>query len=80
VDVAWRQERPQFEVAIQQLADTELTAATQGCSAGVMPRVRKAVEDAVEASLLGADPQTALSEAGDSLQGELDDYNASVDG
>ena len=45
-----------------------------------MPQARKAGEDALEASLLSADPQTALSEAGDSLQGELDDYNASVDG
>jgi sn-glycerol 3-phosphate transport system substrate-binding protein len=78
-DVAWRQERPQFDVAIQQLADTELTPATQGCSAGVMPQARKAVEDALEQSLLGADPQTALTEAAESLQGELEDYNASVE-
>jgi sn-glycerol 3-phosphate transport system substrate-binding protein len=78
-DVAWRAERPQFDVAIQQLADTELTPATQGCSAGVMPQARKAVEDALEQALLGADPQTALTEAAESLQGELDDYNASVE-
>ncbi len=78
-DVAWREQYPQFDVAVQQLADTELTPATQGCSAGVMPQARKAVEDALEKALLGEDPQSALTAAVESLQSELDDYNSSVE-
>lgn len=77
-DVEWREEHPQFDVAVQQLDDTELTTATQGCSAGVMPQARKGVEDALEAILLGGDAQEELSEAAEELQDELDNYNESV--
>ena len=79
-DVAWREEHPQFDVAVQQLADTELSAPTQGCSAGVMPQARKAVEDALEAIILGGDAQTEMTSAAESLQAQVDEYNQSVGG
>lgn len=77
-DVEWREEHPQFDVAVQQLQDTELSTATQGCSAGVMPQARKAVEDALEAILQGGDPQEELTKATERLQPELEDYNSAV--
>lgn len=77
-DVEWREEYPQFDVAVQQLNDTKLSVPTQGCSAGVMPQARKAVEDAIEAVLQGGDAQEELTQATEDLQRELDDYNESV--
>lgn len=78
-DVQWREEFPQFDVAVQQLNDTELSVPTQGCAAGVMPQARKAVEDALEAIVQGGDAQEELTKATESLQGQLDDYNSSVE-
>ena len=78
-DTKWREQYPQFDVAVSQLENTKLTAATQGCSAGVMPQARKAVEAAVEKVFQGTDPQTALSDQAKALQTELDDYNSSVE-
>ncbi|MBP3043753.1 ABC transporter substrate-binding protein [Arthrobacter jiangjiafuii] len=77
-DVAWREQYPQFDVAVQQLADTKLTPATQGCSAGPMPQARKAAEDALEGALLGGDSETELTEAVTELKREIDSYNGSV--
>ncbi|MBW3093599.1 ABC transporter substrate-binding protein [Bifidobacterium sp. 82T10] len=77
-DKQWREQYPQFDVAVKQLADTKLTSATQGCSAGVMPQARKAVETAVEKVFEGADPKTALSDQVKAMQTTLDDYNNSV--
>ncbi len=77
-DVEWREEFPQFDVAVQQLEDTELSTPTQGCAAGVMPQARKGVEDALEAILQGGDAQEELTEAAEKLQDQLDDYNESV--
>ncbi len=69
-DVKWREEFPQFDVAVQQLEDT----------AGVMPQARQAVEGALEAVLQGGDAQAELTKAADGLQQQLGEYNASVDG
>lgn len=77
-DVAWREQYPQFDVAVQQLAATKLTSATQGCSAGSMPQARKAAEDALEGALLGGDTQTELAEAVTELQREVENYNTSM--
>lgn len=79
-DVAWRAQHPQFDVAVRQLADTKLSPATQGCSAGIMPQARKAVEDGLEKALLGADAQASLSGAVAVLKPQLTDYNTSVGG
>ncbi|MFZ5870085.1 MAG: ABC transporter substrate-binding protein [Actinomycetota bacterium] len=77
-DVQWREQYPQFDVAVQQLQDTELTTATQGCLLGVMPQARKAAEDGLEKAILGADPQQAMSEAADGLLEQIESYNAST--
>ena len=77
-DVTWRTQHPQFDVAVRQLADTKLSPATQGCSAGVMPQARKAVEDGLEKALLGADARTSLRDAATSLEPQLTEYNTSV--
>ncbi|MFC7861396.1 ABC transporter substrate-binding protein [Arthrobacter koreensis] len=77
-DVAWREQYPQFDVAVQQLEGTELTAATQGCAAGSMPQARKAAEDALEGALLGGDSKTELTKSVDALKTEIENYNNSV--
>ena len=77
-DVKWREEFPQFDVAVQQLEDTELSTPTQGCAAGVMPQARQAVEGALEAIIQGGDAQTELTKAADGLQQQLEEYNSSV--
>lgn len=78
VDVAWRKKYPQFDIAVQQLADTKLTLATQGCSAGSMPQARKAAEDALEGAILGGDSQKELSDAVEKLSMQIENYNNSV--
>ena len=78
-DVEWREQYPQFDVAVQQLQDTELNTATQGCALGVMPQARKASEDGLEKAVLGDDAQTAMTEAADGLAGQIEEYNSSTD-
>ena len=63
VDVAWRKQFPQFDVAVKQLQNTPVTKATQGCLLGVMPQARKASEDGLEKALNGTDPKQAMTEA-----------------
>ncbi|MGW9402736.1 ABC transporter substrate-binding protein [Arthrobacter sp. NPDC055585] len=77
-DIAWREQYPQFDVAVQQLEATELTAATQGCAAGSMPQARKAAEDALEGALLGGDSKAELTESVEALKTEIENYNNSV--
>lgn len=79
-DVQWREEYPQFDVAVQQLEQTELSPATQGCLLGVMPQSRKASEDGLEKAVLGADPQQSMTEAADGLAEQIEQYNASTGG
>ncbi len=70
---------PQFKVAVDQLAATKLSPATQGCAAGVMPQSRKAVEDALEKVLTTkADAKTTLEAAQKDITSQLGDYNSSV--
>ncbi|MCI1637576.1 MAG: ABC transporter substrate-binding protein [Bifidobacterium crudilactis] len=78
-DKAWRKQYPQFDVAVEQLKNTKLTAATQGCSAGVMPQARKSVEQALEKVFAGADAKTALSDQAKGLNTTIKDYNDSVE-
>ncbi|GAB2673595.1 ABC transporter substrate-binding protein [Thalassiella azotivora] len=78
-DVAWREQYPQFDVAVQQLEDTELTTATQGCLLGVMPQARKAAEDGLEKAILGSDAQAAMTEAAEGLTDQIEQYNSSTD-
>ncbi len=77
-DVAWRQQYPQFDVAVQQLQNTPLTTHTQGCLMGVMPQARKASEDGIEAALNGTDAQQAMTKAASGLSSLISTYNASA--
>jgi len=80
-DVSYRQQQPQLDVAVQQLEQTPLTKATQGCSAGVMPQSRQATQDALTKVLTtGADPQATLTAAAQSVTQQLVQYNQSVAG
>ncbi|HJP74805.1 MAG TPA: ABC transporter substrate-binding protein [Pseudonocardiaceae bacterium] len=80
-DQAWVQAKPQFQTAITQLANTKLTYATQGCSVGVMPDVRKDVENALQAAVLqNQDPKTALTNAQNTADQQISDYNTKLGG
>jgi len=80
-DQAFVAKAPQFKVAVQQMQDTKLTPATQGCAAGVMPQSRKAVEDALEKVLTaGADAQTTLTAGAKDMTQQLVAYNQTVSG
>jgi sn-glycerol 3-phosphate transport system substrate-binding protein len=74
--IAFRQEYPEYDVAIQQLEKTSVVPATQGCAAGVMPQSRQAVEAALEEILVqGGDPQESLTAAAQEVTGLLTEYN-----
>lgn len=47
------EEFPQFEIAAQQLADSEVDENTAGCMMGVMSEARAAAEEGWEAALTG---------------------------
>ncbi|WP_170208724.1 ABC transporter substrate-binding protein [Micromonospora pisi] len=81
LDKQWVAARPQFQTAITQLQNTEVTKATQGCLLGAMPQARKAAEQAMQAAVLsGTDPKTALQDQEKALVGPINDYNQSVAG
>lgn len=78
-DVTYRQQMPQFDVAVQQLANTPVTTATQGCNAGVMPQSRVASQDALTKILTtNADVQQTMTDAAQSATDQLTAYNQSV--
>ena len=80
-DKQWVSQKPQFATAIKQLQGTKLTHATQGCSVGEMPNVRKDVENALQASILqGADPEKALTDAQNAANKQIADYNEKLGG
>lgn len=80
-DKQWMAQQPQFETAVTQLQQTKLTPATQGCSAGVMPQIRKDAENAMQAAVLnGETPQHALAAAEKKANEQLAEYNSKVGG
>ena len=80
-DKQWVSEKPQFETAIKQLQATKLSYATQGCSVGEMPDIRKDVEDAMQAAVLqGQDAKTALTDAEKKADEQIADYNSKLGG
>jgi sn-glycerol 3-phosphate transport system substrate-binding protein len=80
-DQQWVSQKPQFSTAIQQLETTKLTYATQGCSVGVMPDVRKDVENALQAAVLqGQDAKQSLTNAEDTANKQITDYNTKLGG
>jgi sn-glycerol 3-phosphate transport system substrate-binding protein len=80
-DQRWVAQRPQFSTAINQLRQTALTPATQGCSVGVLPQIRKDVENALQAAVLqNQDPRAALTDAQNAANNQIADYNKSLGG
>jgi sn-glycerol 3-phosphate transport system substrate-binding protein len=80
-DQAWVTGKPQFQTAITQLQNTKLDYATQGCSVGEMPDVRKDVENAMQAAVLqGQDAHTALTNAQNTANKQIADYNTKLGG
>lgn len=80
-DQQWVAQKPQFATAIRQLEATKLTPATQGCSVGVMPDIRKDVEQALQAAVLqGQDAKQALTDAENKAAKQIADYNAKLGG
>lgn len=78
-DVAWRQQYPLFNVAIDQLHQTKLDKASQGCLLGVMPATRQAAEVGMEAAITKkSPPQKAMDDAVASIQPQIDQYNQAV--
>ncbi len=78
-DQAWVKQKPQFSTAIKQLQKTKLTYATQGCSVGEMPDIRKDVENALQAVVLqGQDPKQALTTAEATATKQIAAYNAKL--
>jgi sn-glycerol 3-phosphate transport system substrate-binding protein len=80
-DKQWVSQKPQFATAIDQLRGTKLTHATQGCSIGEMPNVRKNVENGLQAAILqGVDAEKALTDAQDAANKQVTAYNEKLGG
>lgn len=78
-DQQWVKQKPQFATAIKELQKTELTYATQGCSIGEMPDIRKDVENTLQAVVLqGQDPRQALTNAESTADKQIAAYNAKL--
>ncbi|TDQ04238.1 carbohydrate ABC transporter substrate-binding protein (CUT1 family) [Labedaea rhizosphaerae] len=80
-DKQWVSQKPQFATAIKQLQGTKLDFATQGCSVGEMPSVRKEVENGLQAAMLqGKDVTEALTGVENAANKKIADYNAKLGG
>jgi sn-glycerol 3-phosphate transport system substrate-binding protein len=67
---------PGFQVALDQVAATPVTAAARGCLAGVMPQARGRAEDAIKKVLTGkAAAAPALDEAAKAVKPVIRNYN-----
>jgi sn-glycerol 3-phosphate transport system substrate-binding protein len=76
----WFDENPNFATAVEQLEQTEVSAATQGAVMGQFPQIRSIVLDAAEAALFeGADPAEALAVSKQDADSVLQEYNADMD-
>lgn len=70
---------PQFQTAVNQLHESEVSTATQGAVIGVFPEARQIVETAMEEIVNGAkSPTDALSGASTEISGKISEYNATV--
>jgi sn-glycerol 3-phosphate transport system substrate-binding protein len=73
------EEFPQFSVAADQLADSEINENTAGCMMGVMSEARVAAEEGWEAALTSdTSAEEAMSNAADSVSRTIEEYNESV--
>ena len=74
------EEFPQFSVAANQLADSEINENTAGCMMGVMSEARVAAEEGWEAALTSdATAEEAMAEAARGVGGTIEEYNLSVE-
>jgi sn-glycerol 3-phosphate transport system substrate-binding protein len=73
----WFEANPNFAVAGDQLAQSQVTFATSGAIMGDFPAIRNVVTAAIDKLLLtpNADPATVLAEAAAAAQEILDEYN-----
>jgi sn-glycerol 3-phosphate transport system substrate-binding protein len=75
----WQARYPQFTTAIDQLHALAPSVASAGCLLGVMPQSRKASEDGLEQSIIGAKPaEQAMKDAAAGVRAEIDRYNKAV--
>jgi sn-glycerol 3-phosphate transport system substrate-binding protein len=78
-DVAWREQYPQFQVAIDQLHMAPINNFTAGGLIGVFPEARQTVETAIEECFSGAaTPKEALDKAAASITQAIVDYNDNI--
>ena len=79
IDVEWRAQYPQFQVAIDQLHMAPINNYTAGGLIGVFPEARQTVEGAIEECFSGAaSPQEALDKAAASVTQAIQDYNDNI--
>ncbi len=73
----WYEENPDFSVAADQIADSEITPATSGALLGSFPAIRNVVTQAIDTVLLtaDADPAAVLNEAAAEANIMLEEYN-----
>ncbi|MBT8373261.1 MAG: ABC transporter substrate-binding protein [Desulfobacterales bacterium] len=73
----WYTKFPNYKVAFDQLLQTKTSLATQGALIGVFPQLRDAVQSAIEKVYEGkATPESALKEAAQKTNKELENYNS----
>jgi sn-glycerol 3-phosphate transport system substrate-binding protein len=73
---AWFEANPNFSVAAEQLAQSEITVATSGALLGAFPSIRNVVTQAIDTVLLtGADPAETLTAASAEANTILEEYN-----
>lgn len=72
----WFESHPLYEVAFNQMLETQPGPATAGAVFGPFPEVRTLVEQAIQKVLNGADVEEAMAEAKRLAEAELEQYNA----
>lgn len=71
---------PRFSVALEQLEAGTTNLASAGPVIGPLRQVRQATAEALQKTLDGADPKTALDEAAATSNKQIEDYNKRVGG
>ncbi len=72
----WFTENPRFEVAFDQLLNTETVPATAGALMGPFPEIRTIIEESIQKVLNGQDVDAALTEAKTLADNALAQYNS----
>jgi sn-glycerol 3-phosphate transport system substrate-binding protein len=72
----WFETNPNFVVAANQLAESEVTVATSGALLGAFPSIRNVVTQAIDTAILtGADATETLTAAATEANTILSEYN-----